>query len=161
VCVCVCSAWEKPTECLFGAPGGGGAVWLRSLTNLDVPFGAGACTLKLCRIIWCGKYLSAVTVSTSNNPPPKNLKVQHVHPVEAWLSRHQHKLPAITLRMPSAALPANVCTLSATEGSSASRSLHCCSQRQSNAACQSASAPHISRHRLSLLALLLPAAAVA
>jgi hypothetical protein len=26
-------------------------VWLQALTNLDVPFGAGACTLESCRCI--------------------------------------------------------------------------------------------------------------
>jgi hypothetical protein len=46
-----------------------GAVWLRPLTNLEVPFGAGACTLELCRFIWCGEYRSAVKVSTCNTNP--------------------------------------------------------------------------------------------
>jgi hypothetical protein len=44
-----------------------GAVWLRTLTNLEVPFGAGACTLDLCRFIWCGECRSAVKVSTLVN----------------------------------------------------------------------------------------------
>jgi hypothetical protein len=46
-----------------------GAVWLRPLTNLEVPHGAGACTLELCRFIWCGEYRSAVKVSTCNTNP--------------------------------------------------------------------------------------------
>jgi hypothetical protein len=33
-----------------------GAVWLRPLTNLEAPLGAGACTLELCRFIWCGEF---------------------------------------------------------------------------------------------------------
>jgi hypothetical protein len=39
--------------------------------NLVGPFGAGACTLELCRVIWCGEYRSAVKVSICNNPPPQ------------------------------------------------------------------------------------------
>jgi hypothetical protein len=38
--------------------------------NLDVPLGAGACTLELCRVIWCGEYRSGVKASTCNNPTP-------------------------------------------------------------------------------------------
>jgi hypothetical protein len=63
VCVCVCVDMRQKK--LFGA------VWLRPLTNLEVPFGAGACTLKLCRFIWCGEYRSAVKVSTCNTNPHK------------------------------------------------------------------------------------------
>jgi hypothetical protein len=39
------------------------------LTNLEVPHGAGACTLELCRFIWCGEDRSAVKVSTCNTNP--------------------------------------------------------------------------------------------
>jgi hypothetical protein len=53
-----------------------GAVWLRPLTNLEVPHGAGACTLELCRFIWYGEYRSAVKVSTCNTtPPPKKINL--------------------------------------------------------------------------------------
>jgi hypothetical protein len=38
--------------------------------NLDVPFGAGACTLGVYRFIWCGESRSAVKASTRNPPPP-------------------------------------------------------------------------------------------
>jgi hypothetical protein len=34
------------------------------------PFGAGACTLELCRIIWCGEYRSVVKEFTCNTKPP-------------------------------------------------------------------------------------------
>jgi hypothetical protein len=44
------------------------------LTNLEVPHGAGACTLDLCRFIWCGEYRSAVKVSTCNTNPQKKIK---------------------------------------------------------------------------------------
>jgi hypothetical protein len=46
--VCVCQNNNNNKKKLFGA------VWLRTLTNLEVPFDAGACTLKLCCFIWCG-----------------------------------------------------------------------------------------------------------
>jgi hypothetical protein len=52
-----------------------GAVWLRPLISLDVPFGAGACTLDSRRCIRCGEYRSAVKVSTCNNPPKKRSSV--------------------------------------------------------------------------------------
>jgi hypothetical protein len=60
VCVWVCA--QKTKTKYFAA-------WLRPLTNLEVPFGAGACTLELCRFIWCGEYRSAVKVSTCNINP--------------------------------------------------------------------------------------------
>jgi hypothetical protein len=67
VCVWVCGPQKtktKPKKYFFS-----GAVWLRPLTNLEVPHGAGACTLELCRFIWCGEYRSAVKVSTCNTNP--------------------------------------------------------------------------------------------
>jgi hypothetical protein len=39
------------------------AVLLPPLTNQNVPFRATACTLELCRVVWCGQYRSAVKVS--------------------------------------------------------------------------------------------------
>jgi hypothetical protein len=62
---CVCQQKQKKTKI--------GAVLLTPLANLVVPFGAGACTLELCRVIWCGEYRSAVKVSTCNNPSQQML----------------------------------------------------------------------------------------
>jgi hypothetical protein len=50
-----------------------GRVLLRPLANLDVPFGAGACTWELRRLIWCGEYRSAVKVSTRSDAPLKHM----------------------------------------------------------------------------------------
>ena len=61
---CVCQQKTKNKKNFFGT------VLLTPLANLAVPFGAGACTLELCRVIWCGEYRSAVKVSTCNNPSP-------------------------------------------------------------------------------------------
>jgi hypothetical protein len=51
-----------------GCPSTGGKTfWVRfsdTLGNLDVTFGAGACTLDVSSFIWCGEYRSAVKVST-------------------------------------------------------------------------------------------------
>jgi hypothetical protein len=62
--VCVGVGVRSPKKILCGA------VWLRPLTNLEVPRGAGACTLEFCRLIWCGVYRSAVKVSIITQPPP-------------------------------------------------------------------------------------------
>jgi hypothetical protein len=48
-CVSVCANKNKKPKKLFAA------VLLTPLANLVVPFGAGACTLELCRVIWCGE----------------------------------------------------------------------------------------------------------
>jgi hypothetical protein len=66
-CTCVCGCASKKNIFFW-------AVWLRPLTNLEIPFGAGACTLELCRFIWCGEYRSAVKVSTCNTTPPPKTK---------------------------------------------------------------------------------------
>jgi hypothetical protein len=40
--------------------------------------GAGACTLELCRVIWCGEYRSAVKISTRSTTPPTILSKERL-----------------------------------------------------------------------------------
>jgi hypothetical protein len=45
--------------------------------HLDVPCGAGASTLDLCSVTWCGESCSGVKVNTLDYPPPPHT---HTHP---------------------------------------------------------------------------------
>jgi hypothetical protein len=73
-CVCVCCMASAMYWCLCQSTHkkqrnpfwGGFADTL--LANLDVPLGAGACTLELRRVIWFGEYRSAVNVFACTPP---------------------------------------------------------------------------------------------
>jgi hypothetical protein len=57
----VCQAKTKNKKTFWGEKNNKKKNFLLTpLAYLDVPLGAGACTLELCPVIWCGEYRSAV-----------------------------------------------------------------------------------------------------